>query len=140
MPGESSGLGPMGDLHLLVAALRTDRSDVESYARVLSDTLGDALPTGMVEIERRRSMADRVAGRDGQPISLKVTTEDKLLELTAAKHGGVKAEVRQVVRGVAISRKEVGVDEWLTVLADVLTKLAERDTTAREALSHLFGL
>jgi hypothetical protein len=137
---DESGLGPMGDLHLLVAALRTDRSDVESYARVLSDTLGDALPTGMVEIERRRSMADRVAGREGQPISLRVTTDDKLLELTAAKHGGVKAEVRSVVRGVAISRKEVGVDEWLTVLADVLTKLAARDTTAREALSRLFGL
>jgi hypothetical protein len=138
MAGES-GLGPMGELHLLVAALRTDRSDVESYARVLSDTLGDALPAGMVDIERKRTMADRVGGREGQPVALRVTTEDRQLELTAGKHGGVKAEIRQIVRGVAISRKEVGVDEWLTALADALTKLASRDTTAREALERLFG-
>lgn len=32
------------DFHLLVATLRTDRADVESYSRVLSDTLGAALP------------------------------------------------------------------------------------------------
>jgi hypothetical protein len=138
MAGES-GLGPMGDLHLLVAALRTDRSDVESYARVLSNTLGDSLPAGMVDIERKRTMADRVGGREGQPVALRVTTEDRQLELTAAKHGGVKAEIRQIVRGVAISRKEVGIDEWLTALADALTKLASRDTTAREALERLFG-
>ena len=43
MDGES-GLGPMGDVHLLAAALRADRADVESYARVFSAVLGDALP------------------------------------------------------------------------------------------------
>ena len=39
-------LGPAGEFHLLVAALRADRADVESYHRVLSETLGDALPAG----------------------------------------------------------------------------------------------
>jgi hypothetical protein len=132
-----SGLGPSGEMHLVVAALRTDRADVESYARVLSDTLGDALPAGMVEVERRRTFADRMAGRDGQPISVTVHTTDRQLDLTAGKHGGVTAQIRQVVRGVVISRKDVDVDEWLVAFAEELTKLASRDARARAALARL---
>jgi hypothetical protein len=134
-----SGLGPAGDMHLLVAALRADRADVESYSRVLSDSLGDALPSGMVDVERRRSLSDRVSGREGQPIALRVNLADRQLELSAGKHGGVTAEIRQVVRGVVISRKEVGVDEWLAALAAELAKLAARDDRAREALSRFLG-
>jgi hypothetical protein len=132
-----SGLGPLGDVHLLVAALRSDRSDGESYARVLSAVLGDALPAGMVEVVRRRSLADRMAGREGDPIALHVQTEDRELELRAAKHGGVTAEVHRVVRGVVISRKTIGVEEWLEELAGELAKLANRDAAARAALSRL---
>jgi hypothetical protein len=135
-----SGLGPAGDLHLVVAALRTDRTDVESYARVLSDTLGDALPAGMVEVERRRTLADRMAGRDGRPVSVSVHATHRQLDLSAAAHGGVTAEIRQVVRGVVISRKEVGVDEWLAALAEELTQLAHRDARARAALARLLDV
>jgi diphthamide synthase (EF-2-diphthine--ammonia ligase) len=127
----------MGEVHLLAAALRTDRSDVESYARVLSAVLGDALPAGMVEVARQRSFADRVAGREGSPVALRVRTDDRKLELRAAKHGGVTAEVHRIVRGVVISRRTVGVDEWLGELAQELAKLATRDAAARTALSRL---
>jgi hypothetical protein len=138
MDGES-GLGPAGDMHLLVAALRADRSDIESYSRVLSDTLGDALPPGMVEVERRRSFADRVSGREGQPIALLVSSADRQLELSVGKHGGITGEIRQVVRGVVISRRDVGIEEWLAALAQELTKVAARDARAREALWRLLG-
>ncbi|WIY03122.1 hypothetical protein QRX60_04435 [Amycolatopsis mongoliensis] len=127
------------DFHLLVAALRTDRADVESYHRVLSETLGDALPAGMVEVSRRRTFADRVAGRDGQAIAVRVTTPDRVLVLSAGEHGGVAAEIHQVVRGVVISRKQAAVDDWLTALARELTTLAEKDARARDALSRLLG-
>jgi hypothetical protein len=127
------------DFHLLVATLRTDRADVESYSRVLSDTLGAALPPGMVEVDRRRTFADRVAGRTGQPVEVRVTTPDQLLVLTAGRGGGVAAEIRQVVRGVVISRRDTELDEWLTVLASELQSLASRDERARTALSRLLG-
>jgi hypothetical protein len=127
------------DFHLLVATLRTDRADVESYSRVLSDTLGAALPPGMVEVDRRRTFADRVAGRAGQPVEVRVTTPDQLLVLTAGRGGGVAAEVRQVVRGVVISRRDTELDEWLTVLASELQSLASRDERARTALARLLG-
>jgi hypothetical protein len=134
----SGELGPAWDMHMMIAALRADRSDVESYTRVLTHTLGDALPDGMVEVEYRRSMSDRVSGRPGTAIAVRVHGRERELELRQGKRG-VDAEVRTVVRDVVISRKVIGIDEWLTLLADELNKLAERDAAAREALSRLLG-
>ena len=131
-------LGPMGDLHLIAAALRADRADVESYTRVLTSVLGDALPPGMVTVDRKRSMADRLAGRAGVPVALLVSTADEQLELRQERHG-VVAEIRQVVRGVTIKRRVVGVDEWLVALAGVLAGLARDSAAARAALSDLLG-
>lgn len=136
---EPSGLGPMGDVQLLAATLRSDRADVESYARVLSGALADALPSGMVEVERRRGLADRVAGRDGRAVAVVVHGQDRELELREGARGGVEAQVRQVVRGVVISRRPVGVDEWLHALAEDLTRIAARDAAARAALDRLLG-
>jgi hypothetical protein len=133
-----SELGPMGDLHLIAAALRADRADVESYTRVLSSVLGDALPPGMVEVEHKRSLADRMSGREGTPVSLTVTTPDQQLVLSQEKHG-VTAEVRQIVRGVTIKRSTVGVDVWLVALAGVLSRLAGSSAAARDALTDLLG-
>ena len=135
----SGELGPAWDMHMMIAALRADRTDVESYSRVLSTALGDALPTGMVEVEYRRSMGDRVSGRPGQAVALLVHGVERDLELRQGKRGGVEAEVRTVVRDVTISRKAIGVDEWLTLLADELNKLAARDAVARAALAKLLG-
>jgi hypothetical protein len=125
-------------MHVMIAALRADRSDVESYTRVLTNTLGDALPDGMVEVEYRRSMGDRVSGRPGLAIAVQVHGLDRDLELRQGKRG-VAAEVRKVVRDVVISRKTIGIDEWLTMLAEELGKLAERDAAARAALDRLLG-
>lgn len=131
-------LGPAWDMHLMIAALRADQSDVASYTRVLTNTLGDALPPGMVDVEYRRGLADRVAGRPGQAVAVRVHCPQRQLELRQGSRG-VVAEVRTVVRDVVISRKVVDIDEWLAVLAEELSKLAQRDAAAREALSRLLG-
>jgi hypothetical protein len=131
-------LGPMGDLHLIAAALRGDRADIESYTRVLTSVLGDALPPGMVTVDRRRTMADRMAGREGTPVSLLVTTPEEQLELRQERHG-VTAQVRQVVQGVTIKRRTVGIEEWLVALARVLAVLAQNSAAARAALTNLLG-
>jgi hypothetical protein len=129
-------LGPMGDLHLIAAALRGDRADIESYTRVLTSVLGDALPPGMVTVDRRRTVADRMAGRAGTAVSLLVATPQEQLELRQERHA-VTAEVRQVVHGVTIKRRIVGIDEWLVALARVLTGLAQSSAAARAALTNL---
>ena len=139
MAGEPSGLGPLGDVQLLASLLRADRADVASYARVLSVTLAEALPPGLVEVERRRGLADRMAGREGHAVAVVVHGEDRELELREGVHGRVEAQVRQVVRGVVISRRAVGVDEWLRALAEDVQRIAARDAAARAALERLFG-
>ncbi|MFF3567911.1 hypothetical protein ACFYXQ_09045 [Nocardia jiangxiensis] len=132
-------ISPIWDMHMMIAALRADRSDVESYSRVLTNVLGDALPDGMVEVDYRRTMADRMSGKPGQAVAVRVHTPERELELRQGRRGGVEAEVRNVVRGVVISRKQIGIDEWLTVLAQELNKLAARDAAAREVLTRLFN-
>jgi hypothetical protein len=125
-------------MHMMIAALRADRSDVASYARVLTSTLGDALPEDMVEIEYRKTMADRVGGRAGQPVAVRVFGGDRQLELRQGKRG-VDAEIRKVVRDVVISRKKVGLEEWLVGLAEVLAEVAKSSAAARDALTRLLG-
>lgn len=139
MTMEPSGLGPMGDVQLLAAMLRADRADVASYARVLSGALADALPPGMVEVEYKRGLSDRMAGREGRAVAVLVHGEDRDLELREGGHGRVEAQVRQVVRGVVISRRAVGVDEWLHALAEDIARLAARDAAARAVLARLLG-
>src|SRR5262249_26796407 len=137
MTGGDSGLGPMGDVQLLAAMLRADQAEVGSYARVLSGALAQALPPGMVEVDYRRGVGDRLAGRPGRAVRLVVHGENRDLELREGRRGGVEAKLRQVVRGVTISRREIGMDDWLRALAEDIANLAARDTAAREALERL---
>ena len=44
----------------LAAALRADAGDLDVYARVLTDSLVDALPDGVVRVDRDRSRAAEV--------------------------------------------------------------------------------
>lgn len=122
----------------VAAYLRADAGEVTTLTRVLLQTLGDALPAGMVEVERRRTLADRVAGRDGTPVALRVLSGDRQLELRQG-HGGPEAEIRHVVRGIVISRRPVELGEWVQALAEELTRLAARDATAGRALRALLG-
>lgn len=134
---EPSGLGPMGDVQLLAAMLRSDRAEVASYARVLSGALAQALPAGMVELGYHRTVGDRLAGRLGSVVRVVVHGENRDLELREGRNGQIEAELQQVVRGVVISRRSIGVDEWLQALAEDITRAAARDTAAREALERL---
>ena len=139
MTMEPSGLGPMGDVQLLAASLRTDRTDVASYTRVLTGALHDALPPGMVEVDRRRGLGDRMAGREGRAVAVIVHGDGRQLTLREGSHGAVEAEVRQVVRDVVISRRTVTIEQWLQALAEDLTKVAARDAAARAALERLLA-
>jgi hypothetical protein len=149
-PG-SSGLEPAGQaggsleppdssdvVEQVAAALRADNADLETYTHVLSATIGDLLPPGMVEIERDRSLSDRMAGRPGSPSVIRLRLGDRTLELRS-RHGRLLASSAQSVRGVTISSKEISVAEWTEQLATHLTSLAAENAQAREALGRLLG-
>ncbi|MDA8289901.1 MAG: hypothetical protein M0014_15915 [Actinomycetota bacterium] len=126
------------DVDLLAAALRADRGDLDTYAKVLVGTLADALPDGVVEVARERSLAERVAGKPGTAKSVRVRLGELDLMLVSGRHGLVATASRSV-RGVAISRKEVPLAEWTRLLATELRRMAEESAAARAALGRLLG-
>jgi hypothetical protein len=125
----------------LVASALTasaDSADVAMFVRVFTRSFADALPPEMVDVDYDRSMGDRLAGRPGTPVALRITFPERRLSLRATR-GWPDAEVAQVVRGVVLSRRQVPVDEWVRTLAEELTGLAARNEAARAALASLLG-
>ncbi|HEX3907537.1 MAG TPA: hypothetical protein VHW92_06370 [Mycobacteriales bacterium] len=127
------------DVDALAAALRADSADLDLYARVFTTSLAEALPQGMVTVERDRSMGDRVAGRPGTVRLLRVDTGETTLELGRGRGGVPVARIARAVRGVVISSKEVPIDTWVQALADHLAVRARESAAARDALARLLG-
>ena len=121
---------------MITAALRLDNSDAAIYASVLTKSLSEALPPGYVTVERERSMADRMRGRSGEVSKVAVRLGDQVMTL-AVKDGQPTAEVCREVRGVVLSRQQVPLGQWATVLASALMSHAESSAQAAEALRRL---
>lgn len=128
--------GEADSVDLLAAALRRDAADLDVYARVLTVTLSDALPPDCVTVERRRGMADRLAGREGRVERVAVALGEQRLVLDLAG-GRPRGEVYTEVRGVVLSRRQVALDEWVRELAAAVTTRARSDARARAALERL---
>jgi hypothetical protein len=126
------------DIELLAAALRADETDVSAFTRVVVATLGGTLPPGLVEVERKRTMADRLSGRDGEPVAVRARFDTRELELRRGP-AGAETEIRTGVRGVVLSRRRVPVSEWVRALAEELAALAAHSADARAALGRLLG-
>ena len=135
-PAVPGGPGDELNLDLLMAALRADSSDVAIYARVLTESLGDALPPGCVAVERDRSMSDRMKGRPGTVTKVTVRLGEQVLTL-GVQRGAPAAEICREVRGVVLSRQPVPVGEWVTELARALMQHAEQNAAAASALRRL---
>jgi len=141
--GQSSGelaaeRGDAAVVDLVAAAIRADTADLDSYHRVLSTTVSGLLPVGMVEVDRERTMKDRMAGREGRATAIRIRLGERTLELVT-RRGGLVATVAREVRGVVISRQEITVAEWTQLLAQYLAQLAAESADARLALSKLLG-
>jgi hypothetical protein len=133
----SAASGDDSDLsaELIAASLRQDTADLEIYARVLSTSLTDTLPPGAVKLERKKSLADRAAGREGQVVSVDVSLGDQRMTLKLDKHGPV-AEVCKEVRGIVLNRQKVGLDVWIETLSAAIAETARSNARAREVLQR----
>ncbi|MFD5619656.1 hypothetical protein [Streptomyces yangpuensis] len=129
---------PEKDVHLLAAALRRDSADLNLYAQVLSANLADSLPPGAVRVRRRRSVAERVAGREGSVVELDVALGEQRFALRMER-GRVVGEVLHEVRGIVLSRRQVELDGWIDDLARSLAKAAASNARARAAVERFLG-
>lgn len=129
---------PETDVELLAAALRRDSADLDLYTKVLTVNLADSLPPGAVRVKRRRTVADRMAGREGAVTDVDVALGDQRLALRVGRDR-VDAEIRKEVRGVVLSRRQVGLDEWIDALARAIAAAADSSARAREAVERFLS-
>ena len=140
-PGEPEGPDAPGSpdgpsLDMVTAALRADSADLAIYARVLAESLGEALPPDCVTVDRDRSMSDRMRGRPGQVSKITVRLGDRVMTL-GVQRGAPVAEVCSEVRGVVLSRQQVPMGVWTQELARALVAQAEQNAEAARALRRL---
>ena len=128
--------GDAPSLNLVAAALRADSADVAIYARVLTESLSEALPPGTVTVDRKRSASDRMRGRPGEVSQIVVRLGDQVMTLSVSR-GQPAAEICREVRGVVLSRTPVPLNEWTAALAAALVTHAERNAVAAQALRKL---
>lgn len=123
-------------LDMVTAALRADSSDIAIYARVLTESLGEALPPNCVTIDRERSVSDRMKGRPGTVTKITVRLGDRVMTL-ALTRGAPTAEICKVVRDIVLSRQPVPVGQWAAELARALVDYAEQNAATADALRRL---
>jgi hypothetical protein len=132
--GPAEAGGP--SLDMVTAALRADSADVAIYARVLTESLGQALPPGCVTVDRERSVSDRMRGRPGQVSKITVRLGERVMTL-GVERGVPVAEILSEVRGVVLSRQQVQPGVWAQELARALVAHAEQNAEAAAALRRL---
>jgi hypothetical protein len=123
-------------LDMVTAALRADSADIAVYARVLTQSLGEALPPDCVTVDRKQSMSDRMRGRPGEISRIAVQLGDLQMTL-GVQNGRPVAEICRAVRGVVLSRQPVPLQEWTQALANALVTHAEQNAEAAQALRRL---
>jgi hypothetical protein len=135
--GDSTQSSDSLSLDMLMAALRADSSDLAIYAQVLTESLGDSLPPGTVDIERsRRSMAERRQNKAGSVTKISVRLGERTMTL-GMERGAPVAEICHEVRGIVLSRNIVPISVWVSELAKGLLEHAEQNAAAATALRKL---
>lgn len=138
-PQPTAKRDPRTEIEMVAASLRADATDTASLGRVLLNNVAGLLPAGLVTLTRERSLADRIAKREGQVVAADVTFGEVGLGLRSGKTG-VVAQRRHIVRGVVLSRSPLSLDAWILELAEQVSVLARADATARAALERMLGL
>ena len=125
-------------LEMIAAALRADSADVSVYARVLTESLGEALPADCVTVDRgRRTISDRRNGRPGPVEKITVRLGDQVLTLGVQAGRPPAAEICREVRGIVLSRQPATLQQWVDELARGLAAHAQQNAHAAEVLRKL---
>lgn len=133
----SDPAGPVS-LEAVAAGLRRDGSDLALYGGFLLNTVVDALPPELLEVESHRTAADRLRGRPGEVVGVQVDLGDFRYRLQRRGAGArPQATVAHLSGGVTLSTDEVSLDRWAQRLAEGLVQQAGADAGAADAAARL---
>jgi hypothetical protein len=115
---------------ILAAGLRGDQKESGSTVEFLAKKFEMILPN-QTKIVR----GGWILSSDKPVRELTVSFDDFQYQLTVEKHGAVNAKESKLVRGVVLKSREIKLDEWINLVAESLSKYAEKNASARQALS-----
>jgi hypothetical protein len=121
------------DFDLSAAALRADGTELAVSIETLAASLEQALG-GLAVVERHKVGGFRSKQRQVGRIA--VSLGEQQLELSRSAQG-LRCTRNKVVRGITLSREELGLSDWIAALvAGVSTRaeVSERDRAALEGL------
>ena len=116
------------------AGLRADDQDVVTSLEVLAGKLEEALPTH-TRVERR---GRGLFGREKFVARIEVRLGGSVLSLRRVD-GRIEGWREREVGGISIKREPLGVEAWVSALAQELREASGRSTEAREALTRLLS-
>ena len=115
--------------------------DPQAFLGGLVDAVERLLPPAVVQtaltVVRRRSLADRVALREGSIGSIRLVTRGYVMELICTPGPRYSAETRRVVRGIVVTRRVQNLGEWLEAFAGRVAVLAGEPLPPADALRSL---
>ncbi|MDH2445209.1 hypothetical protein QDR37_14750 [Amnibacterium sp. CER49] len=121
-------------------ALARAEDDPEGFLTRLGAAARRALgpAAGSLELEAERSIGDRLTGRPGRPVALRLTGDG--FTLTLRRDGSRWAgEAARVVGGVVIAREPLQLGEWLDVFAQQVARAAADAAGDAEAAGRALG-
>ena len=127
----SDATPPDADLDSVVATLHADAADVNVFFQVLATKLSDSMG-GAVQLEREGGMFKK----DHPVKRITVNAGDDVLE-AELRHGSITAQHAHAVRGIRLRTEQLGFDEWLRRLVEVLSKQSQSNAAASAALRSL---
>jgi len=127
----SDATPPDADLDAVVATLHADAADVTVFFQVLATKLSDSMG-GAVQLEREGGMFKK----DHPVKRITVNAGDDVLE-AELKHGAITAQHAHAVRGIRLRTEQLGFDEWLRRLVEVLSRQSQSSAAASAALRSL---
>lgn len=121
------------DLDLPAAALRADEAELAVSVDVLAAKLEQALP-GIASVERHKVGGFRSKRREVRRIA--VALGDEQFELLR-ENQRIQYTRHKVVRGITLSRQELGMAEWIAEIVSGVTQSAQGSEQDRLALQEL---
>jgi hypothetical protein len=137
--GPGSATPDSNQVELLAAALRRDSQDLSLYAGFLLNQLSGALPPELIVVERERSMRERLAGKDGRVVEVRITIDDRTWSLRREAVGkAAVATVAHEVNGIVLSRETVPLDAWAGQVAAAVVARATASGRSATELEQMF--
>jgi hypothetical protein len=124
---------PASALDLAAASERVERVDTQALLEALAVRLEEALPRA-VSVKRRRVGGFRSKRTEVERIAVELP--EQRFELVQGG-AGVACVRAKVVRGIALKRDELSMQEWIGELVGEVSKSAEISEQTRVALEGL---